>query len=190
MEHGTSTLAQGLVVAWLLVAVALGALAMVLYVAIRKRARRVTLEEAVEGVRCLDLDAFRNLVDPDEEAFLRDSLPAKKFRNIKRQRAWAAIMYVREVGRAAAALAAVGQAAQRSSDPAIATSGLQVAENAFRLRLQTARASLLLMTEIIMPGLQSRAFPTLLDQYDRSAETLFRLGRLPSEVRELIHSKS
>ena len=190
MERGASTLAQGLVVTWLLVAVALCALAMLLYIAIRNRARRVTLEEAVEAVRSLDLDAFRNLVDPDEEAFLRDSLPPKEFRKIKRQRVWAAIIYVREVGRAAAALAAVGQAAQRSSDAAMATSGLQVAENAFRLRLQAARVSFHLLTEIILPDLQSRSFPTLLDQYHRSAETLFQLGRLPSEVRELTHYKS
>jgi len=67
-------------------------------------------------------------------------LPPKKFREIKRQRAWAALIYtVKRQG--AAALAVVAQTAQRSSDPIVAASGAKVAENAFRLRLQTTRAS-------------------------------------------------
>src|SRR5208282_1117591 len=118
MEHGTATLAQGLIAAWALVAVAFVALGIVVYVAVRSRTRRVDLEKsgletAVEAFRSLDIDAFRNLVDPSEEAFLRDNLPPKKFREIRRQRAWAALIYTREAGKAAAALAMVAQAAQR-----------------------------------------------------------------------------
>ena len=172
----------GLIVAWALVGVAFVALGMVVYVAIRSRARRIDLqkadlEKAVQAFRSLDIEAFRNLVDSAEEAFLRDHLPPKKFRQIKRQRAWAALLYACEAGRAATALAMVGQAAQRSSDPKIAASGRQVAESAFRLRLQTIGASLRLLTEILLPDLQSRSLPPLVDQYARTSETLFRLGR-------------
>ena len=183
MEHGASTLAQGLIAAWTLVAVAFFALGIVVYVALRSRTRRLDLEKAVQAFRSLDLEAFRNLVDSGEEAFLRDNLSPKKFREIKRQRAWAALIYVWEAGRAATALAKIGQAAQRSSDPKIAASGIQVAESAFRLRLQTVRACPHLLTEILLPDLENRSLPPLVDQYERAAETLFRLGRFSSVER-------
>ena len=180
---------QALIVTWALVAVAFLALVTLVYVAIRNHARRFDLEGTAQAFRSLDIEAFRNLVDPAEEAFLRDHLPHKKFREIKRQRAWAALLYAWEAGRAATALAKVGQAAQRSLDPEIAASGVQVTENAFRLRLQSVRVSLRLLTEVLLPGLSSRSLPSL-DQYERAAETLFRLGRFPSRVDGLVRSKS
>ncbi|MGB6773399.1 MAG: hypothetical protein WBD25_13145 [Terriglobales bacterium] len=180
MEYGVATLAQGLIAAWTLVAVAFLALGILVYVALRGRARGVDLEKAVLAFRSLDIEAFRNLVDSEEEAFLRNNLSSKKFREIKRQRAWAAFIYAREAGHAATALAKVGQAAQRSSDPEIAASGAQIAESAFRLRLETIGACLRLLTEVVLPGLQSRSLPTLADQYERATETLLRLGRFSS----------
>ncbi len=201
MELGASTLAQGLIspamtstamtAAWTLVAVAFFALVILVYVALRSRARRLDLvkadlERAVRTFRSLDIEAFRNLVDSDEEAFLRDNLSPKKFREIKRRRAWAALIYAWEAGGAATALAKIGQAAQRSSDPKIAASGVQLTENAFRLRLQTIGACLHLLTEVVLPGVQSRSLPVLVDQYERAAETLFRVGRFPSGRHGLI----
>jgi hypothetical protein len=179
-----------MIVAWSLVAVGFLALAILVYVAIRSRTRRVDLEKAVESFRSLDIEAFRNLIDADEEAFLRDNLAPKRFREIKRQRAWAAFLYAWEAGGAATALAKVGQAAQRSADPQVAASGAQVAENAFRLRLQTMKACLLLLTEVALPGLQSRSIPFVVDEYERTAQILFRLGGFSSGVRGLVRSKS
>ena len=190
MEHGVATLAGALIAAWTLVAVGFFALGILVYVAIRSRTRRVDLEKAVQAFRSLDIEAFRNLIDSAEEAFLRNNLSPKKFREIKRQRAWAALIYAWEAGRAVAALATIGQAAQRSSDPKIAASGAQLSENAFRLRLQTIGACLHLLTEILLPDLQSRSLPPLVDQYERAAETLFRLGRFSSGVHGLVRSKS
>jgi hypothetical protein len=179
-----------LIAAWTLVAVAFFALAILVYVALRSRTRRVDVENAVQAFRSLDIEAFRNLVDSAEEAFLRNNLSPKKFREIKRQRTWAALIYAWEAGKAATALAKVGQAAQRSSDPKIAESGVQLSENAFRLRLQTIRACLRLLTEILLPDLPSRSLPPLVDQYERAAETLFRLGRFSSGVQGLVRSKN
>jgi len=179
-----------LIAAWTLVAVAFFALGILVYVAVRSRTRRVDLEKALQAFRSLDIEAFRNLVDSAEEAFLRNNLSPRKFREIKRQRAWAALIYAWEAGRAATALAKIGQAAQRSPDPEIAASGVQVAENAFRLRLQTIGACLHLLTEILLPDQPTRSLPPLVDQYERAAETLFRLGRFSSGVRGLVRPKS
>ena len=74
------------------------ALGILVYVAIRSRTRAVDLEKAVNDFRSLDIEAFRNLVDPAEEAFLRDNLSPRKFRAIKRQRMWAALIYAWEAG--------------------------------------------------------------------------------------------
>jgi len=169
LEHGVSTLAQGLVTAWSLVAVAFFALGILAYLAIR-RTRRVSSEEAAQAFRSLDIEAFRNLVDSAEEAFLRDNLPPKKFRQIQRQRARVALMYAWEAGKAA--------------------SGVQVAESAFRLRLQSMGACLHLLTEVVFPNLQSRSVPHLVDQYKQTAETLFRLARFSAGERSLVRSKS
>ena len=200
MEQGASTISQAMIsqamisqamiAAWILVALAFFALGILLYIAVRSRTRQVDLEKAVQAFRSLDIEAFRNLVDSGEEAFLRNNLSPKKFREIKRQRAWAALIYAREAGRAAAALAKIGQAAQQSSDPEIAASGIQVTENAFRLRLQTIGACLHLLTEIVLPDLRSPSLPPLVDQYERAAETLFRLGRFSSRVQGSVRPQS
>ena len=195
MEQGVSTIpqamiSQAMIAAWILVALAFFALGILVYIAIRSRTRQVDLEKAVQAFRSLDIEAFRNLVDSGEEAFLRNNLSPKKFRAIKRQRAWAALIYAREAGRAAAALAKIGQAAQQSSDPEIAASGIPVTENAFRLRLQTIGACLHLLTEVVLPDLRSPSLPPLVDQYERAAETLFRLGRFSSRVQGSVRPKS
>lgn len=195
MEQGASTISQAMIsqamiAAWILVALAFFALGILVYIAIRSRTRQVDLEKAVQAFRSLDIEAFRNLVDSGEEAFLRNNLSPKKFREIKRQRAWAALIYAREAGRAAAALAKIGQAAQQSSDPEIAASGIPVTENAFRLRLQTIGACLHLLTEVVLPDLRSPSLPPLVDQYERAAETLFRLGRFSSRVQGSVRPKS
>lgn len=195
MEQGAPTISQAMIsqamiAAWILVALAFFALGILVYIAIRSRTRQVDLEKAVQAFRSLDIEAFRNLVDSGEEAFLRNNLSPKKFREIKRQRAWAALIYAREAGRAAAALAKIGQAAQQSSDPEIAASGIPVTENAFRLRLQTIGACLHLLTEVVLPDLGSPSLPPLVDQYERAAETLLRLGRFSSRVQGSVRPKS
>jgi hypothetical protein len=195
VEQGASTIpqamiSQAMIAAWILVALAFFALGILVYIAIRSRTRQVDLEKAVQAFRSLDIEAFRNLVDSGEEAFLRNNLSPKKFREIKRQRAWAALIYAREAGRAAAALAKIGQAAQQSSDPEIAASGIPVTENAFRLRLQTIGACLHLLTEVVLPDLRSPSLPPLVDQYERAAETLFRLGRFSSRAQGSVRPKS
>jgi hypothetical protein len=189
LEQGASTISQALIASWALVAVAFVALGIVVYVALRSRTRRGDLEKALQAFRSLDIEAFRNLVDADEEAFLRENLSPQKFRAIKRGRAWAAFLYAWEAGGAATTLAEIGHAAQRNPNPQVAASGAQVAESAFRLRLQTMRACLQLLTEVVLPDLQLRSIPPLVDQYEQSVETLFRLGRFSPGTPELQRSK-
>ena len=77
----------------ILVLVALLALLSLLWLA-RGRSLAAALEHPAEHIRAVDVDAFRNLVDPDEEEFLRTSLPPAEFRRIQRERLRAAVEYV------------------------------------------------------------------------------------------------
>jgi hypothetical protein len=200
MEHRASTIvpalvipllaAPALIMPWILVALACCALGIVLHLAIRNRSHSLGLEKAAEDFRALDVEAFRNLVDPEEEAFLRINLPPRSFREVKRRRAWVATVYAWEAGKAATGLARIGQAAQRSSDPKIAASGVQLAEVAFRLRFQTIGACLRLLIEILLPDLRNRSFPVFVDHYEVAAQTLSRLRGFSSGARVAADSKS
>ena len=170
-----------MIITWILVAAGLFALGVLVYIAARNRASRNDMDGAISIIRSIDIEAFRNLVDPAEEAFLRSSLSPREFREIQRERAWAALAYVRCAGRAAVLFAKAGQAAQRSSDARIAESGIQIAQSALRLRLYTLQAGLRLLGQAVLPGTSNRPLSSLLDQYERTADTLLRLGRLRNE---------
>jgi hypothetical protein len=170
-----------MITAWILVATAIFALVLLAYLATRDRGSRTGIDGAIAMIRAIDIEAFRNLVDPAEDEFLRCTLSSKEFRQIRRERAWAALAYVRYAGRAAVLFASAGQTAQRSSDPQIAESGMQIAHSALRLRLYSLQASLRLLSQAVLPVNSSRSPSFLIDEYERTAETLLRLGRLRNE---------
>ncbi|MFY9559030.1 MAG: hypothetical protein WAQ52_02235 [Terriglobales bacterium] len=170
-----------MIITWILVAAGVLALGMLAYIAMRTRASDPGIEGAISLIRSIDIEAFRNLVDPAEEEFLRCTLSPRDFRKIKRERDWAALAYVRSAGRAAVQFAKAGQAAQRSSDPEIAESGMQIAHSALRLRLYTLQGGIRLVGQAVLPGTSNRPLSSLLDQYERTAESLLRLGRLRNE---------
>jgi hypothetical protein len=124
------------------------------------------------GLHALDIEAFRNLVDPEEEAFLRSHLPAQEFRKIKRERARAALAYVKELSGASLQFARLGDAAKRSTDPVIAASGRQIANSAISLRLRALEANVRLVWSAAFPGFDSRPLRSLLDRYDQVSSLL------------------
>ncbi len=130
------------------------------------------VDHALSTIRSLDIEAFRNLVDPEEEAFLRASLTDQEFRKIKRERSLAALAYVKALSQASLRFARFGDAAQRSPDPAIAASGKQIANSAIYLRLCALDASVQMTLSAAFPGLGPRPLRSLLHQYDRAAYLL------------------
>lgn len=142
------------------------------YLAVRRRCDLQLTGDASAVVRELDIEAFRNLVSPEEEQFLRSELPLSEFKKIKRERAQAALAYVDMLSKASLQLAQIGGAAQRSEDPAIVISGRQIADSASSLRLQTLKANANLRIAAAFPGLDARPLESLLDQYDRSIRAI------------------
>lgn len=163
---------------WIFVVIAAVALVVLLGVALGSRRGRTDIAQAISTMRSIDMEAFGNLVDPREEAFLRQHLPPRKFREIRRERARAAMGYAWCAGKAAFQFASVGEAARHSSDPAIAAAGVQIAESAMRLRLDALQTLFRLATSAYLPGRDGIASPSLIGDYERTADTLLRLGRL------------
>jgi hypothetical protein len=128
-------------------------------------------------LQSVDLDAFRNLIDPDEEEFLRSNLPPAEFRPIRRQRLRAAVDYVAGVSQNAAVLLQLGLAARLSADPRVADAGRQLVDDAVRLRLYSLVAVAKLYTRIVVPGnvLEPAG---LVDGYQSMSHRAALLGRL------------
>jgi hypothetical protein len=171
---------------WILVSAGLAVIAVLLSIAIVTRREPAGVQSAIALIRSIDIDAFRNLVDPDEEQFLRENLPPSQFRAVKRERARAALAYVRSTGQAAAVFARAAQAAQRSTDPEIAESGTQIARSALLLRLYSIRAGVRLAGEVILP-ISRPSDRSVIDQYERTADALLRLGRQQRDQRTYAH---
>jgi len=150
------------------VPVALALLVVFGTLAARRTRNLPDLSQALTTIQSLDIEAFRNLVDPDEEAFLRARLPAEEFRRIKRERARAALAYVKTLSHASLQFARFGDAARRSPDPAIAASGKEIASSAISLRVHALNANVRLTLATAFPGFSPRPLRSLVEQYDRA----------------------
>jgi hypothetical protein len=125
----------------------------------------------------VDVDAFRNLVDPSEEAFLRTNLPPREFRAIHRERMLAAVQYLGGAFRNAAVLLQLGQAARRSGDPQVSDAGRHLVDNAVRLRFYALLAMVRLYARIAFPG-ASLEPAGIVNQYEEMSNWATLLGRL------------
>jgi len=103
----------------------------------------------------LDLDAFQNLTDPEEEQYLREHLSQVEFRKAQRVRIRAAKLYVAALSENASILVAVGQSARLHASPEIAASGEQIVQKALRLKAWCILALMRLNTGLLFPTLLS-----------------------------------
>jgi hypothetical protein len=103
----------------------------------------------------VDLDAFENLTDPEEEAYLRLNLSSAEFRSVQRLRIRVAMMYVAAMSKNAGRLASVGQSARYHSDPEIATSGQNLVQQAIRLKVWCVLSAIRLNAALIFPTVLS-----------------------------------
>ncbi len=128
------------------------------------------LANPTEHLRSVDIEAFRNLVDPDEAEFLRANLSPAEFRRIQRERLRAAVDYVSCAAHNASILMRLADAGRRSPDPATAEAAEKLVDNAIRLRLYAFHVMARLYLGMILPG--ARISPV------RVAETYEQMTRL------------
>jgi hypothetical protein len=125
----------------------------------------------------LDIEAFRNLVDPREDEYLRRRLQPSEFRRVQRERLRAAASYIRIAGHNAAVLVTVGQAALVSGDAATVEAAHQLVDNALLLRRNATIAMLRIYVALVWPQSSPAAAP-LLHGYEQMSGRAMLLGRL------------
>jgi hypothetical protein len=125
----------------------------------------------------IDVEAFRNLIDPAEDDYLRRRLPAAEFRTVRRERLLATAAYVKAAGRNAAFLVHLGQSALNSSDVSTAEAARQLVNDALLLRRNAAFALLKIYIVLVWPNSGLFAEPVLVG-YERMSGSAMLLGRL------------
>lgn len=169
-----------------LIFVALAILFLLLYIEGGQNHSVHRLDDLAGHTRPVDLDAFRNLLDPKEEDFLRATLLPREFRLIQRERMRAAVDYVRNTSHNAAFLLRLGEAAARNADPRIAQTGRELIDSASRLRIYALLSSALLYFRILLPGARV-SYGTLADNYQHLSALASQLVLMehPAQVARL-----
>lgn len=122
-----------------------------------------TVADLAAEMHPTDLDAFLNLVDKEEEAYLRRALNASDFVLVHRCRIAATIVYLINVVHNSGIILALGEAAQRNQDAEVAELGKTIANNAIRLRVFSAAALFRLTVSYLFPS----TVPMVIDVIDR-----------------------
>ena len=160
-----------------LVVAAVVALGVLLNFAVSRNLQGKPTSDAVGKIRPIDVVAFRNLIDPAENEYLRRSLPPAQFRLVQRARLRAMAAYIQVVGENATALVRMGELALTSADPRIAAAAQQVVNDALRLRRNSAVAMARIYLALAWPNSE---FPAerVVDRYEQLSGPAMLLGRL------------
>jgi hypothetical protein len=150
---------------------------------------RVDEAKLGQHLRPVDLEAFRNLVDPVEEEFLRSNLRAREFRIIQRARLRAAVDYIGGVSYNAAVLLQWGQSARRSPDPQVAEAGQRLVDEAARLRLFSVIAVGKLYLKVAFPATPLEP-ASIVNGYRSVSDRAALLGRLRDPARPILASRA
>jgi hypothetical protein len=172
-----------MLITFLLCVFALLGIALLAYAA-RGTARPVgSAEELLAAIQPVDIAAFRNLMDADEEEYLRANLNGQDFRKVQRKRMRAAVEYVWCTVHNSAVLLRLGEAAHGSSNPEVVRAGQKLANDALQLRLRSLTALAWLYLRLLTPG-GGVCLPSLLARYMEMRDGMVRLVRLqtPSVV--------
>lgn len=168
-----------MILSFTLIFVALAILLLLLYVEGGQNSTVNRLEDLAGRTRPVDLDAFRNLVDPREEDFLRANLLPRQFRSVQRERLRAAREYLWNTAHNAAFLLRMGEAAARSADPRIAQAGKQLIQSALRLRANSLLSCAKLYVRTV--------FPEARLSYGELADNYQHLSALASQLALIQH---
>ncbi|HTS34984.1 MAG TPA: hypothetical protein VMH04_04885 [Candidatus Solibacter sp.] len=160
-----------------LVVVAVVALVLILRTTVSRSLQVSSGAGMVGQLQPIDIEAFRNLIDPAEDDYLRRRLPPAEFRSVRRERLRAVAAYVATSGRNAAVLIHIGQVALAADDAHTAEAARQMVNDALLLRRNAAFALLRIYLVLAWPGAELSAAPVL-HGYERLNSSAMLLGRL------------
>ena len=148
-----------------------------LWTVVRGRSMQVKdPSSAAERIVPVDLEAFRNLIDPQQDRYLRDHLAGREYRRVQRARALATAEYLRQVAHNASVILRVGESARSNREAGVAALGAELVSNAITLRLFSLLALAQAYLSVLLPGLTLSA-GSVADGYDRLTAKLWAIGR-------------
>jgi hypothetical protein len=153
------------------------ALGIILRLAMRQSPLARRNENLAVAIRPIDIEAFRNLINPAEDEYLRRRLPPSQFRLVRRERLRAMAAYVQLAGRNAAILVSAGEAALASGDAQIAAAAQQLVSEALLLRRNTTIALARIYIALAWPK-SGFAAVRVVERYERLGGAAMLLGRL------------
>jgi hypothetical protein len=165
----------------LLIVAAVATLASVAGLAVSRALRPASKAELESQIEPIDVAAFRNLIDPAEDEYLRRHLSAAQFRVTQRARLRARAAYVRVASRNAAVLIRMGQTALATSDARapneVREAALRLVNDALLLRRNAGFALVRIYADMAWPN-RSATTAGLIDRYERLSDSAMLLGRL------------
>ena len=160
-----------------LVVVAIFALVVILGITVSRSLQVAGDSRLAHRIEPLDVEAFRNLVNPRENEYLQRRLRPAQYRRVQRERLRAALSYVRVAGHNAAVLVTVGQAALNANDSATADAARELVDNALLLRRNATSALLRIYVALLWPHSAPAVAPVLIG-YEQLSGRAMLLGRL------------
>ncbi len=173
-----------MILAIILIIAAAFALVFILGATVSRSLRTSAEPGLASQIQPIDIEAFRNLVDPLEDAYLRRRLPVSEFRAVRRQRLRATAAYTQVAGRNAAILIRLGQAAVAADDAPTAEAARRLVDNALLLRRNATFALLRIYIALAWPNSGLAAEPVLIG-YEKLNGSAMLLGRLQNPAAPL-----
>jgi hypothetical protein len=140
-------------------------------------------------IRPIDVEAFRNLINPAEDDYLRRRLPLAQFRLVRRARLRAMAAYVQVAGRNATVLVRVGESALASGDPRVAEAAQQLVNHALLLRRNSTMTLMRIYIALAYPNSGFAAL-RVVDRYEQLSSSAMLLGRLQNPAAAVRLSRS
>jgi len=160
-----------------LVAAAAVALGIILRLAVIRSLQARENAGVVATIHPIDIEAFRNLINPAEDDYLRRHLPSPQFHVVRRERLRAMAAYVQVAATNATVLVRVGQGALASGDPRVLDAAQQVVNDALLLRRNTTVALVRIYLALAWPNSDFAAV-RVVDRYEQLSGAAMLLGRL------------
>lgn len=131
----------------------------------------------IGSIRPVDVEAFRNLINPAEDEYLRLCLPPGQFRSVRRERLHAMAAYVQLIAGNATVLVSVGEAALASGDVRLAEAARKLVNDALLLRRNAAVALARIYIALAWPN-SGFAAVRVAERYEQLSGAAMLLGRL------------
>jgi hypothetical protein len=160
-----------------LVIAAIVALSIILRLAITQKLQLRGSSVPHASIHPIDIEAFRNLINPAEDEYLRCRLPSAQFRLVRRERLRAMAAYVQVANSNAAVLIRLGEAALATGDGRVAEAARLMVADALLLRRNTTLAMARIYIALAWPGSEFAAV-RVVERYEQLSGAAMLLGRL------------